>query len=520
MKMVKYTILTIAAALMYTCKGQAVNAQSKEDQRYRPNYHFTPKSGWMNDPNGMFYLNGTYHLFFQHYPDSNKWGPMHWGHATSKDLIRWEEQPIALFPDQLGYIFSGSAVVDTNNTSGLGDGKNVPIVAIFTYHDIAKEKANQVDVESQGIAYSLDKGKTWVKYSNNPVLRNPGIRDFRDPKVFWDQQSQQWIMTLAAQDRAHFYGSKNLKDWSLLSEFGKEIGAHGGVWECPDLFPVKIKGTNEQKWALIISINPGGPNGGSVAQYFIGDFDGKTFTMDPHFTQQLAREKAVWLDWGKDNYAPVTWDNAPEGKRLMIGWMSNWDYAQDVPTEKWRSATTIAREITLTKNEEGYKLRSMPVSQLSKYRGKSISKNKVLAKEMLLVKKDELNLAQSAMTINLKDLKEDTYTFTASNALGEKISFGINNKDHYLFIDRQNSGKTNFGNNFSTKISKAQLSKSYSEVSFNILLDKTSLEIFFNNGEEVMTEIFFPTKPYTALSVSSDARGTSVSMEGHQLNIK
>ncbi|ROI03248.1 glycoside hydrolase family 32 protein [Chryseobacterium sp. G0240] len=521
MKIINFSILAVAVAFMYnSCKGQSVQTLSKEEQLYRPHYHFTPEKGWMNDPNGMFYLDGTYHLFYQHYPEKSKWGPMHWGHATSKDLVKWEHQPVALYPDELGYIFSGSAVVDKNNTSGFGDGKTPPVVAIFTYHNMAKEKASQTDVESQGIAYSLDKGKTWTKYSNNPVLKNPGIRDFRDPKVFWNQKSQQWIMALAAQDRAHFYGSKNLKDWTFLSEFGKGIGAHGGVWECPDLFPIKIKGTNEEKWILIISINPGGPNGGSVAQYFVGDFDGKNFTMDPHFTKQLNQESAVWLDWGKDNYAPVTWDNTPDGKRLMIGWMSNWDYSQDVPTEKWRSANTIAREVVLTKEDNGYLLRSVPVQQLSKYLGKNISKNTALDKEVQLIRKGDLDLTKALVDIHLKNMGQDTYTFTVSNSLGEKVSFGINNKDHFLFIDRGQSGKINFGNHFADKISKAQLSRLYSEGSFKILLDKTSLELFFNNGEKVMTEIFFPNEPYSELSVSSESKGSSVSMQAHQLTVK
>lgn len=515
-----YSLLYILLIGSCHFNAQSMAKTSTEELLYRPNFHFTPKANWMNDPNGMFYLDGTYHLFFQYFPGGNKWGPMHWGHATSKDLVKWSEQKIALFPDELGYIFSGSAVVDKNNTSGFGNGKNTPIVAIFTYHNMDKEKEKKIDIESQGIAYSTDNGKNWVKYSNNPVLKNPGIKDFRDPKVIWDNKRQQWLMALAAQDKVHFYNSKNLKDWNFISDFGKNTGAHGGVWECPDIFPIKIKETNEEKWVLLVSINPGGPNGGSATQYFVGDFDGKTFTTDPTFQKQMVGKEAIWIDYGKDNYASVTWNNAPDGKRLMIGWMSNWDYAQEVPTDKWRSANTIAREVVLTKDKDEYQLKTMPVAQLSKYQTKKIVKNTVLEKTNVLLKKEEIELDKAVIELDLKNLKNQTYTFTLSNTLGEKLSFGINNSEHYLFIDRASSGLINFGNNFASKISKATLTHPYDEASFKVLLDKTSLEIFFNNGEKVMTEVFFPREKYSELSIFTEASDTSVSVKAHQINIK
>ncbi|WP_311182251.1 glycoside hydrolase family 32 protein [Hymenobacter volaticus] len=286
--------------------------------QYRPAYHFSPAKMWMNDPNGMVYHNGTYHLFFQHYPDGMEWGPMHWGHATSKDMVSWQEQPIALYPDSLGYIFSGSAVVDANNTAGFG--KNA-LVAIFTHHDPKGEKAGSKTFQNQSIAYSLDEGKTWKKYAQNPVLKNPGITDFRDPKVSWYEAGKKWVMTLATKDRITFYSSSNLKDWTKLSEFGEKFGAHGGVWECPDLFPLTLDGKTH--WVLLVSINPGGPNSGSATQYFVGQFDGKTFTPSSTKTQ--------WVDYGKDDYAGVTYGNTGN-RRIFQGWMSNWEYANQVPT--------------------------------------------------------------------------------------------------------------------------------------------------------------------------------------------
>lgn len=511
--------LIIAATLQSGLHAQT-ESKPTEEQLYRPQFHFSPKKGWMNDPNGLYYKDGVYHLFFQYYPDGNKWGPMHWGHATSKDLVKWEEQKIALYPDELGYIFSGSAVVDKNNTSGFGDAKNSPVVAVYTYHNPNREKDGKIDVESQGIAYSLDNSKTWTKYSANPVLNNPGIRDFRDPKVFWDVKRKQWIMVLAAQDRAHLYSSKDLKNWSFQSEFGKDVGGHGGVWECPDLFPIKVEGTNEEKWVLIMNINPGGPNMGSAGQYFVGDFDGKTFKLDELFTKQLLKDKAAWLDWGKDNYASVSFDNVPEGKRVIIGWMSNWEYAQEVPTEGWRSAMTMAREVSLKRTKEGYILKNVPVSQLKSYEGKSIKKTITLTSENQLLTKSDMDLTKAVLDLDLKKMTAGKYTFMLKNALGEKLVFGIDNTAKELFIDRTQSGKTGFGNHYATPITKAPLNKAFANAKMKLLIDKTSIEIFFNDGEKVLTEIFFPNENFSELTLATDTQTGTLKMNAHELLTK
>ena len=531
MKLKKHLPLVFCSAVLLSivsCKTASAVAQTttvttSEEQMYRPNFHYTPKKGWMNDPNGMFYANGQYHLYYQYYPDGNKWGPMHWGHAVTKDLIKWEEQAIAIYPDKDKYIFSGSAVVDVNNTSGLGLGKSAPVVAIYTLHDMTKEKENKIDVEQQDIAYSNDNGFTWQKFEEgNPVLKNPGIRDFRDPKVSWDETHKQWIMALAAQDRTQFYSSENLKNWKYLSEFGKNIGAHGGVWECPDFFEIKVKGTNETKWVLIQSLNPGGANGGSGTQYFIGDFDGKTFTMDSNFAKKVEQQKAVWIDYGKDNYAGVTWNNVPsaDGRRLFIGWMSNWDYAQDVPTNAWRSSTTIAREIELIKKGNDYSLISNPVKEINKYISKTIKEKLLKGKGKLsLLPTAKIDLTKTIVNFDLKNLQQDTYTFTLSNAVGESLTFGINNSDHYLFLDRSKSGKTDFSEKFASTITKAPLEGNQKEAAFEIILDKTSIEIFYNNGEKVITEIFFSNQPFTELSVSSNQETELNNLVINQLNI-
>lgn len=519
-------LLSIVGCKPYSAAAQTTASKvsvATEEKMYRPNFHFTPKNGWMNDPNGMFYADGYYHLYYQHYPEKSVWGPMHWGHAISKDLIKWEEQPIALYPDKDKYIFSGSAVVDTKNTSGLGTGKKAPIVAIYTLHDMTKEKGGKIDVEQQDIAYSNDNGFTWQKFEEgNPVVKNPGIRDFRDPKVNWDETHKQWIMVLAAQDRAQFYSSKDLKNWKYLSEFGKNIGAHGGVWECPDFFQIKVKGTNETKWVLIQNLNPGGANGGSGTQYFVGDFDGTTFTLESNFAKKVETEKAAWLDYGKDNYAGVTWNNVPasDGRRLFIGWMSNWEYAQEVPTQSWRSATTIARELEIIKKGNDYILINNPVKEINKYIGKTIKVKSLKGKgKLAIAEAGKIDFTKAIVNFNIKNLKQDAYTFTLANANGEAVTFGIDNTNHYLFVDRSKSGKIDFSDKFASTITKAALDGSQKEGVFKIILDKTSIEIFYNNGEKVITEIFFPNQPYTTLSVSSNNGVELSNVEINQLNI-
>ncbi|HZZ76075.1 MAG TPA: glycoside hydrolase family 32 protein, partial [Puia sp.] len=267
-----------------------LQAQNFYNEPYRPQVHFSPVTSWMNDPNGLVFFDNTYHLFFQYFPDSTVWGPMHWGHAVSKDLLHWKQVGIALYPDSLGYIFSGSVVIDSSNTTGFGTKTKKPMVAIFTQHDPVGEKAGTRFFQNQSIAYSLDNGMHWQKYTGNPVIKTPGIKDFRDPKVRWYAEQKKWILVLAAGDHVMFYSSKNLKDWKQESEFGLGRGAHGGVWECPDLIPFNVDG--KKIWLLIVSINPGAPQGGSGTQYFTGDFDGHQFISNDTLTR--------WMDYGAD----------------------------------------------------------------------------------------------------------------------------------------------------------------------------------------------------------------------------
>lgn len=488
----KLVMMLLGFYLFSACQSTKDSSIMTEEKNYRPAFHFTPKAHWMNDPNGMFYFNGTYHLYYQYYPEDNVWGPMHWGHATSKDLVHWEEQPIALYPDEKGYIFSGSAVVDLHNSSGFGTTENPPIVAIFTHHNMDKERAKAIDVESQSIAYSLDEGHTWTKYEGNPVIANPGIRDFRDPKVLWDTDNDQWVMVLAAHDRVHLYGSTNLKEWTFLSEFGQEQGHHGGVWECPDLFPL-TDDDGTTKWVMLLSINPGGPNGGSATQYFVGDFDGKNFTLDPEFEQELEKNNDFWVDFGRDNYAGVTWQNThrANGNKLFIGWMSNWDYAQVVPTKQWRSAMTVAREIGLSKTDQGYRLTAKPAPELFEaYPLQPLQVN------------DSLSLGSYRTTIDTEG--EQTSGFVFFNQQGDEIAFGYDPAQQHYFIDRSKAGNVLFDEKFVQGRSSAPRLSNQRMAEAIVVLDKTSIEIFWDQGKTVMTEIFFPNSPLVHIKKIED----------------
>ena len=461
---------------------------------YRPQFHFTPEEMWMNDPNGMVYNDGIYHLFYQYYPDDIVWGPMHWGHATSKDLIHWEHKPIALYPDKLGDIFSGSAVLDKENTSGFGTNETPPLVAIFTYHDMEGEKAGRLDFQTQGIAYSLDNGESWVKYAGNPVIGNKGIKDFRDPKVMWHEDSKSWIMSLVAGDRAQFYGSENLKEWKLLSEFGKNKGAHGGVWECPDLFKLKIEGTNEEKWVLLISINPGAPNGGSGTQYFIGDFDGKTFTTD--------QNEVHWVDWGTDNYAGVTFSNVPNDEKIFIGWMSNWTYARDTPTEKWRSAMTIPRKLSLKKIGATYELINYPVENLDVIiDGQQKKEIELDAGVSESISFDDFNQSEVRFATAAKN-----FVVTFKNEKNEELVLTMDGEKAQFLLDRTQSGQTDFQKNFAivAKMPVGNLPEAEYEV--RILMDRSSVEVFINEGQYVMTAQLFPNQDYRTLKIENTSR--------------
>ncbi len=643
---------------------QVDKAQHHYQEHHRPQYHFTPRANWMNDPNGMVYLDGEYHLFYQYYPDDNVWGPMHWGHAISKDMVTWEHYPVALYPDEHGWIFSGSAVFDKNNTSGLGTSDNPPLIAIYTYHNDKKARAGSNNYQTQGIAYSLDKGRSWTPYENNPVLIGPDIPDFRDPKVSWYEPEQKWVMALAIDDHIGFYSSKNLIDWQFESNFGIDAGTHAGVWECPDLIKMQVEGSDEEKYVLLVSINPGGPNGGSATQYFVGDFNGSEFILDKKMKQQVSkvpaefpqgkvfadfetdfsgwtvkgdafslgpvagnadgqsgvsnfvgkrlvnsfnkgdattgeitsqsfkidepyinfyigggqhpgktgiklivngevvrsetghnsekldvaswdvaeyqgktaqlkivdhvtsgwghinvdqivfsdkpalpvREPAIWLDYGTDNYAGVTWSNVPEsdGRHLFIGWMSNWLYANDVPTDEWRSAMTVPRSLTLHNTVEGYRVFSNPVSELKSLRMESnTTTGNIVSDQIDFNQLAGIQSAQFELDLTLNAHQAQSFSIKVTNNINEQVSFNFDRANNQLVLDRTQAGKKRFHDNFATT-QTAPLNGDAETYHIQLFQDASSVEVFVNQGEVVMTALVFPNQDLSNISLSAE----------------
>lgn len=478
--------------LLVTLLGShsAIGQKKLYQEPHRPQFHFSPPAKWMNDPNGMVYYKGEYHLFYQHYPDSTVWGPMHWGHAISKDMIHWQHQPIALYPDAIGDIFSGSVVVDEQNTSGFKKGVEAPLVAIFTYHNMPGEKAGRKDFQTQGIAYSTDKGRTWTKYANNPVIKNPGIKDFRDPKVIWHAASKQWVLTMAAGDEILFYHSPDLKNWELSGRFGKEEGSHGGVWECPDLFELKTK-EGKSKWVLLVSIGTGAPNGGSGTQYFIGSFNGKTFT------NENSKETKLWLDHGTDNYAGVTWYNAPNQRRLFLGWMSNWQYAQTVPTQKWRSAMTLPRELSMQETSKGFRLQTKPVAETVTLR---TNQNPV---SVTAGKAYPLSLAELTLQFDLSSAGGNDLGIELRNKENESLRIGYNPTQNQFYIDRTQLRNTGFSKDFAA-VHTAPRAATGKLLIMHLFIDRSSVELFADDGSVVMTDIFFPVSEFNSVKIFQD----------------
>ena len=422
-------------------------------EKFRPAYHHTPQYGWMNDPNGMFYKDGEWHLYYQYNPYGSLWENMTWGHSVSKDLVHWEALPLAIEADALGTIFSGSCVVDKDNTAGFG--KNA-VIAFYT---------SAGEAQTQSMAYSTDGGRTFNKYGKNPVVTF-NAPDFRDPKVFWYDGTNRWIMMLAVGQEMQIWSSANLKDWQKESSFGSEYGNHGGVWECPDLLKI------EDKWVLICNINPGGPFGGSATQYFVGDFDGHKFTCEsmPKVTK--------WLDYGKDHYATVSFSNAPDGRTVVLAWMSNWQYANQVPTRQFRSANSIARDLGLFKDGEETYVSVIPSKETLAMRGKKI-KNPTDACEIVVDVKGSMELI-------------------LSNTKGEQVVMKYDAQKQTFAMNRKQSGDISFSEAFpieTTAPTHGALKQ------LRLFIDHSSIEAFASDGKMAMTNLVFPNEPYNTLKV-------------------
>ncbi|MDE6354920.1 MAG: DUF4980 domain-containing protein [Prevotella sp.] len=453
-------------------------------EHYRPACHHTPSYGWMNDPNGMFYKDGEWHLFYQYNPYGSQWENMHWRHSVSRDLVTWQDRGVALSPDGLGTVFSGSCVVDHENTAGFGRG------AIVAFYTSAGES------QTQSMAYSTDGGQTFTKYAGNPVVTS-NVPDFRDPHVFRHEETDRWIMILAAGQEMNIYSSANLRDWTYESSFGHGYGNHDGVWECPDLMELPVSGTGEKKWVLLCNINPGGPFGGSATQYFTGTFDGHRFTCES------APEVTKWMDYGKDHYATVTFDNAPDGRRVAIGWMSNWQYANQLPTMQYRSANTIARDLGLfTDGGETY-LSSTPSPEMTTARGKvlarrSSSRHRTFAADggAYEINVDFISSMRKPLTITLQNPKGETVVMTYDPAA------------RTFSMDRTASGQTGFSDAFPV-VTTAPVYGGLMR-SLRIFVDCCSIEAFDGEGRMAMTNLVFPSEPYNTITVSGGKAATTV----------
>ncbi|MCI5649225.1 MAG: glycoside hydrolase family 32 protein [Fusicatenibacter sp.] len=445
---------------------------TKGKRDFRPRVHFTPPKNWNNDPNGLVYIDGVWHLYYQYYPEDAIWGPMHWGHAVSKDLLHWEHLPVALYPDELGYMYSGSIAYDKRNTSGFGREGKIPMVAMYTSHGYDHE-------ETQSIAYSLDGGLHFEKYYGNPVIKNPGLKDFRDPKVFWNEKKECWSMVMAATDRAYIYASDNLKEWRKTGEFGKKENLVPTVWECTDLFPVK---TGEgEKWVVMVSMIHPGTQGRANTQYFVGDFDGDTF----HCTEKSS--EPLWIDFGFDNYAGVTYNNYD--RPIFFGWGVNPIYANQAPTGEYAGLMTIPRELSLVKIDgKGYRLKTQPFGL------------DALRTAAYPVRDGSALLTDS---FGMK-VKGDFGKIILENQKGQEVTIEV--KYDSVVIDRTKAGARDFSDYFQTEtfsVTKAErLGKG--DIDMEILFDVSYLEVFADGGLETASMVVYPDAPYQRIRIDGD----------------
>lgn len=475
--------------------------------KFRPLYHHTPLYGWMNDANGLVYKDGEYHLYFQYNPYGSVWGNMHWGHSVSRDLVHWEHLPVALARDTMGHIFSGSSVVDHDNTAGYGPG------TVVSFYTSASDKNGQI----QCMAYSLDNGRTFTKYEKNPILTPfDGLKDFRDPKVFWYAPDKKWVMIVSADKEMRFYSSPNLKDWTYMSAFGKGYGVQPSQFECPDMVELAVDGNPaNKKWALLVNINPGCLFGGSATQYFIGDFDGTRFVCD------TKPEVVKWLDWGKDHYATVCFSNT--GDRIIaVPWVSNWQYANIVPTRQFRSANALPRELTLYAEGKEVYLAVNPVQEVEILRKetKKLPAFKVEAHRGYKI--DTLfagNDGAFELNVSLTPGQAERAGFQLMNSKGEYVDIYLDRKANKLVMDRVHSGIVDFGKNSVPHEKEAHDNRIANSINYvddfalatwaplskeavhnlQIFVDKCSIEIFMDGGKVAMTNLVFPNEPYNSL---------------------
>lgn len=473
-------------------------------EKYRPAFHHSPIYGWMNDPNGMVYKDGVWHLYYQWNPYGSKWQNMTWGHSSSTDLVNWKHHPAAIEPNGLGAVFSGSCALDPENSAGFG---NNAIVALYT-----SAATSQV----QSLAHSTDNGSTFEIYPGNPIITLD--TEARDPNIFRNPYTGEWNMMLAhaLEHEMLVFASDNLKDWTLRSSFGKGLGAQGGVWECPDLFELEVDGTGEKKWMLICNLNPGGVFGGSAAQYFIGDFNGTTFIPD---TDANGNVPTKWMDFGKDHYATVSWSDAPANRRTVIGWMSNWQYAAEVPTMQFRSANTLPRDVTLFRGNDGQVyVRTLPCPEIETLRNKAmhLPKSFAINKTAKTLALPTANDGICEILIDIDAKKSQNVTLELGNKLGNKTTIIFDPAESTVSFDRRESGIVDFSQDFPA-VTVAPTFSNDNKLSLRLFIDRSSMELFESDGKFVMTNLVFPQQPYSTLSIKSDGKAMITKLQVYPL---
>jgi fructan beta-fructosidase len=470
---------------------------ASSDNHYRPQYHFSPPANWLNDPNGLVYYQGEYHLLYQYHPDSPVWGPMHWGHAVSRDLVNWQHLPIALYPDEYGLIYSGSAVIDRDNSAGFG---KEAMVAIFTHH--------QEGHESQSLAYSTDRGRTWTKYPGNPVLLPPESQhDFRDPKVFWygELGSGYWVLVLAAGEEIHFYASPDLIHWKSTGRFGKDQIANFGFWETPDLFKLSVGEGPESRWVLTAGVGRNGIAGTSGMRYFIGDFDGETFK------SENSTDTVLWVDYGADFYAAQSWNDEPRGLRLMLGWQNNWQYATVIPTTAWRGVLSLPRRLSLKPTVNGIKLFQQPIPELTILRGPhSHWHNITLLPTANLLQTVKCELFEICAEFQINPAVE---SFGLRVRVGDHqaTTIGYNVQQRKIFVDRTSSGQSSFNPGFA-RVHFTELASIDGIIRLQIFVDRSSVEVFCNDGVVVISDSIFPDEESHRMELFTEGGETIITM--------
>jgi len=480
------TTAICAASMLLMSQSSSQTLQqniSQETEYFRPAFHFSPEKNWTNDPNGLVFFGSEYHLFYQYNPFGDVWGHMSWGHAVSRDLLSWGELPVALSEEDRIMIFSGSAVVDWKNTSGFGKHGIPPLVAIYT--------GDRPGLQNQNIAYSTDSGRTWTKYSENPVL-DIHEAEFRDPMVFWYAPRSHWVMvvSMAKQHRIRFYSSANLKTWNLSGEFGPAGATDVRNWECPNLFPLRDP-KGRQKWVLVVGVGDGGPAKGSATQYFVGDFNGDKFVND------TPANRTLWVDFGADFYAAQTWSDIPreDGRRIMLAWMNNWDYADKIPTHPWRGQMTFPRKLALAETEDGLRLTQSPVREIESLRQDHVALRNAGWSDLqaLLSRRKWPDTLELVAKLQLQGTRDVAFELRKGSAHDTRVGYDAKRNTYY--IDRTRANNALSGSEFASRHEAPALSLSRDGfVQMHILLDRSSVELFGNDGLVAITDLIFPDR--------------------------